>query len=320
MAAGSRLASAAANPPKAAAPAPAPSPASERSAMATQADAGIDQIRAVTKWMITAFAGVAGLMLAGVQLTSLGQTSGWRLVFAGLSLAVALTATMIAIYLLTEILKPMAVGPDDATKWADDPATPFGKFVAGHPGAVLPEGITSGKDLYDKYTAARAKANSPAATEQEKSTARRRRNQLANLVWFATFVELDAAFKTTRIKICIAAAVVAAGITAFVWAANPDTSKAAAATAAPAVNPQPVQVRVLLNNDGRRHFGTTLGAKCAAAATTRPGVNALAISADAAHTTVVLIPEGPCTSPVMFSLSVDDGIATAAAKVKPATR
>jgi hypothetical protein len=300
-----------------AAPAPAAPAAPTRSAVEAQADAGIDQYRSVAKWMITAFAAVASLLLAGVQLTSIGHTTGGRLALAAIGIAVALAATMIAIYSLTLVFKPGVVGPDDAAARADDASTPFGKFVAAHRSALLPAGTTSGQDLYDKYTAARTAAASPNGTEQDKATARRYRARLADLAWFARLIEVESTFKTARIRVCIAAAVVAAGITTFAWAANPKDSSDTDTTAA-AVNARPVQVRVLLNPDGRRHLATLLGRPCAAAAGVAPGIDALATAASADTTTLIVIPGGPCTKPVLFTLSISDGAATSTESVTPA--
>jgi hypothetical protein len=69
--------------------------------------AAVEQLRSTAKWLATALAGIAGVLLAGLQLTSLGKADNVGL--AALGGGVALVATGWAIWRITRVLTPVTV-------------------------------------------------------------------------------------------------------------------------------------------------------------------------------------------------------------------
>src|SRR3984957_8971179 len=91
-------------------------PGNTSSGIADQANAAIDQFRSVGKWIITSFAAVAALLLAGVQLTSLGSVNGWHLFWSCVGLGIAIVSVIVAIRSLTSLLEPRVTGVNDVVR------------------------------------------------------------------------------------------------------------------------------------------------------------------------------------------------------------
>jgi hypothetical protein len=62
-----------------------------------------DTIRSTAKWLVTAFAGVGGILIAGIPLTGLGKLSSSRLLVAAIAIGVALAAIAYIIPLVSHV-------------------------------------------------------------------------------------------------------------------------------------------------------------------------------------------------------------------------
>ncbi len=292
------------------------SPDSQPSGIGAQASAAIDTFRSVGKWLITSFAAVGTLLLAGVQLTSLGSASGARLAAAFAGLGIAVAAVILAVVSLTALLQPHVSAPDEAVATADDQASGLGKFVAKHRAVLLPAGVTTAGELLAAFMAARRSPDKETPAGRERI--RILRGHLSDIVWWASYEDAKQRFGKVRIAVVLAAVAVAAGVALYSWAATGPGAAATAAGPVPAVQPAPVAVRVRLNAAGSRALTGVLGKACTAAAAGK-GVPAIALSATPSQTTVVLIPGGrACPVPVRFSLPLSQGLAVPVASVKPA--
>jgi hypothetical protein len=289
------------------------------SGIAAQASAAIDQFRSVGKWIIASFAAVATLLLAGIQLTSIGSADTPRLIVACIGLTVAVIAVILAIGNLTSLLEPHVSGPDNAAADADNPHTPLGKFTQDHHDLLFPSGIANATELLAEFN--RLRSMTPRDTADEKKFQNLRRS-LTDLVWWSSYEDAKERFDRSRNWTMVAAGVVAVGATLYAWAAtSPNNGESASPAASPsaAVEPTPVTVVLKLNPAGRTAFSGVLGSRCIAAASSSKGVLAIALSADTSQTTVVLIPTPTvCPMPTRISVPLNDGIAIPVTSVKPA--
>lgn len=285
--------------------------ASPGGGISAQARAAVETFRSVGKWLITAFAAVGSLLIAGLQLTSLGSIHGWRLGLAMGGFALAVVAVIVAILELATLLQPHVSAPDDAARQASDPQTKLGRFVTEHREVLLPPGCGSARDVFDQFAAARVAADKD--TPEGRARLAALRGPLASIVSLSSYMAAKERFNAVRNVTIVAALAVAAGAAAYAYAATgPATS-----TSTAAVPPAPVAVQVKLNPAGSKALAAVLGRRCATAA--RKGIPAIALSADTSQTTVLLIPKAPaCPTPVQFSLPISQGIASPVVSVKPA--
>jgi hypothetical protein len=291
--------------------------ASSGASIAGQASAAIDQFRSVGKWIITSFAAVATLLLAGVQLTSLGSVHGWHLLAAIAGLGAAVIAALTAITKLTSLLQPNVSTEDDAVKEAGQGGL-LTDFIRGHESLFFPPGINDAADLQAKYHDARAaRSLTKRPSSYSETHYKDLRRSLVNLVWMSSYENAKRRFDDSRRTAVGAALVVAIGATLYAWAATTPSAGTGADTSSAAVEPAPVEVTVKLTRVGQAAFSSILSKKCVEAAGSS-GIPAIALSADTSQTTVVLIPtQGTCTAPTRISIPLSEGFATATS-VRPA--
>jgi hypothetical protein len=82
-----------------------------------EAEKGITNIREAAKWLLTAFAAVGAVLIAGTQLSNIGSLDSWRALIAGLALLIAFSGVAAAIWLTTTIITPHSL----ALKTVKDP-------------------------------------------------------------------------------------------------------------------------------------------------------------------------------------------------------
>ncbi len=69
----------------------------------------IDTYRAIAKWVVSSFGAVAGALVIGVQISSLGALHGWHLIGACASVAAVFVAILIIISAAVSVLVPIRV-------------------------------------------------------------------------------------------------------------------------------------------------------------------------------------------------------------------
>ena len=86
-----------------------------------------ETIRSSAKWLVTAFAGVGAILVAGIPLTKLGDLHGWRLAAAPIAIAIALATIAYIIFQVAKVftapyitLANLVAGyiPPKTGKWA----------------------------------------------------------------------------------------------------------------------------------------------------------------------------------------------------------
>jgi hypothetical protein len=248
----------------------------------------IDRYRDLAKYLITIFAGVGALLVAGTQLASIGRLSledepeRVLAVLIGLTLAVGAIAVIVGLAL--KILRPIEMTFDEVVK---DPklAVEINKRTSllGGAGSVrevsanvtshalLEEDIETWIDVTDDITAE------------------------------AAYLRMRETFDSTWRPLLGAAVAGVIGITAFTWGANPPDD---ARLPAQIVKPAPASVKISLTADGRDALTDALGGNTCADGP----ISALSIGGSEGAPQVVTLPHGSCKA-AQFVLSATWGAA-----------
>ena len=245
----------------------------------------IDRYRDLAKYLITIFAGVGALLVAGTQLASIGDLSfedePTRVIAVIAGLILALGAIVVVVGLALRVLRPVDMTFDDVFADAELRAQIDGTSFLG------------GARSLDEV---RANLSTTALTETDRDS------------WFviaddivarASFLRARWTFEGIWLPLLGVGIVGVIGIVAFTWGANPPEGS----TKSPVVEPVPVEVHISLNAEGRRALAGALGGeRC----TTRP-IAALWVGGTVAEPKVVTLPREFCKS-VQLMLPPDWGV------------
>ena len=223
--------------------APSPSPDTRFARL----DRAADQTRGAAKWLLTVFAAIAGVLLAGSQFASIGSAHGLRLIMAMIGAAIALGAAATVIWFLLGVIVPRSRTLGDlAASDADR------EFLELNPEMLFGyETLAELRQTYrDAIVAARAwqldyinKALDPETTETELKAAegftraadawkRYVSSTVTTLLNGMTFRGLERQFSFgRRVGMFVGGVFVAVGITLFAWGANPPKKPKATAAA-----------------------------------------------------------------------------------------
>jgi hypothetical protein len=167
----------------------------------------INRYRDLAKWLITVFAAIGGLLVAGSQLSSLGKLDledDWvRLLAAALGLALALA---MAVWLVTRslsILRPVEMSLDSLV--GDEAIA--AKFDAMP--SILPFGAATVSQVRERLNDA---LGNPFLTEENKKTWS---DEAKLIVDYAAFLKIQSQFDAVWSDMAKAAAVAALGIVAL---------------------------------------------------------------------------------------------------------
>lgn len=273
-----------------------PVPQSRYDALLAQTNSAIDQVRTVAKWMIGAVGAVASLLVAGVQLTSIGKVSTERAVLAAIMVAIVICVAAIAIAKLTAVLLPEITTREDVIIRAR--SGDFAQFLSKH--AYLLAGEADAARLASAQRIAVAQASKPNATDTEKASARRLTEALNLLVPFGSYFVVRTNFSKARFWTLSAAIIGGIAIIVFARAVGAVPSDDSSSAATPST---PVAVTVQLNAAGVKALKSSLGKTCAHQLS-RPSAerNAIAINASEGDIELILIPTRECKAATRFTL------------------
>lgn len=248
----------------------------------------IDRYRDLAKYLITIFAGVGALLVAGTQLASIGDLSleddAGRVVAAGVGMVLTIGAIAAVVGLALKVLRPVEMTLDDV-------AADAGLRSEIERRASLLGGARSVEEVQDNL-------RTTALTEADRESWFAVADQI---VGYAAYLRTRATFEGTWRPMLVAAVVGVIGITAFTWGANPPEG----GTEGPVLDPRPVAVRISLTDQGRDALADALGGEaCVAGA-----IDALLIGGSETAPKVVALPHGTCTA-AQFVLDPEWGAAT----------
>jgi pimeloyl-ACP methyl ester carboxylesterase len=255
-----------------AAPTAAPAPAAPSIADPTASwSSAIDQIRVSARWILSSFAAVGAVLVAGSQLSDLGALEGSRL---ALSLAGALAALVgigLAVGGMSAVLTPRATTLSDLCRMERDGSSAFSKQLAESP-EWLQEQADSVAQLHERYVAARVKRQQAkqALDEVPDDPARAKDYRLADecvqdlrlvgmqLRPIGGYYRVRAAFLRGRRLAFVGATLVAVGMLAFAYAAHPEQDGADDV----ALGSAPAAATLSLSGDGATRLADVLGEDC----------------------------------------------------------
>lgn len=245
----------------------------------------IDRHRDIAKYLVGIFAAIGGLLLAGTQVSSLGELSfaddRARLLVAGGALITALLAVILILGQAVSVLRPVEMSLTDVV---EDPA----RRAEADRRPTLLGGVRSVEDL----EMVDARDLDPKVREEWLAI-------VADVVADASFRESKQRFERAWRSMTVFAGIAAVAITVFAYAANPPEDEQAAKAV---VRPAPQAVRFSLTDEGRRTLAEALGSRCV----THP-IDALAVGGSPAAPVVVTLPRGDCAS-AQFVLSAAIGV------------
>lgn len=206
--------------------------------------AAIDRFRDLAKYLITIFAAIGGLLLAGTQLTNIGSLQ-WpenddRILVGGIGFIVAFLAATMIVWKALDVLQPVETSFDEV------------KEKVGNGEIMVPA------QLLRPYDSVGELALMLEAAETASPTREGLLDQVGEIIDKVSYDEIAGRFKAARNWMIGCALVATVAIVAIVWGANPPKSE----TADPVVRPVPTEVVVSLTPAGRRVLGDSLGENC----------------------------------------------------------
>jgi hypothetical protein len=261
--------------------------------------AGINRVRDAAKWLIGAYASIGAVLVAGLQLTKLGQIEDHtRLLVAVVAAFGGLVAVAVAIWKVANVLAPVTVKASDLAE-----GTEVDKMTVETP-LLLQAQADSLVDLQQKYVNAlhdyqdkREKAWDNTALQPEADVAKSRVDALGEplgqLRHMALFVKVQAKFTEARKVLGLAGLGTAICVITFAWAANPSEKSKQSAMAGkhgPTIE-QPSRVSVSVSRIRpslaplRRRLGKSCGLE---------EIQAVVVGGSASEPEVVTLPLNGC--------------------------
>lgn len=305
-------------------------------------------------WLIAALTAVAATMVAGSQLSSIGQMS-WQEDRTRLSLAVAAIVVAVVVVVLTIGLLCWAQGAPVSNLLRLDRAAKSGRrwgqfarlrrYVAAdhslHAGrgslAALLGELEKTRSSYHQLDDRRhelshliltADADQRRKLEVERKTREKEMQalsaRLAKYRLAATRVsQLDKFLQSrTRYRYAVSSSILAALLATpafilFAWAANPpDDSEE---NDGPALAQRSVVARLILTQAGFERYALEMGPSCAEAARSAEGIGVLALRSDDAGVEVVVLPAGECAEAARLIVRHSEGSVLAEESALPSS-
>jgi hypothetical protein len=291
-------------------PPPPPPPTAAGDALTRAAD----RIRATAQWLITAFAAVAAVLVAGSQLSDIGHLGGWRLAVAFISVVIAVAAVAYAIGQAAGVATAGRVSLGDLANPNETTLNDVRQRVNGDPALLAGYGDVAALSTDYAATLSQRKAAladyyANVGNQGKETTARVADAQaqavdqaVQRLLNVASFYTLSKKFNDSRPRMFVGALVGALAIVGFAWAAHPPDKKTKPAVAAPA------EVTIKLTKEGKKLLSAPLGKQCVARS-----VPAIVLATTAGTAEVVTLPRGGCRIR-RFTVSADVGTIDVGAK------
>lgn len=256
--------------------------------------AAIERYRDLAKYLVTVFAAIGGLLVAGTQLSTIGSLA-WpenseRIVVGGIGFAVAILAAATIIWKALSVLRPVEISFDEAVE------------EVGRGKLRIPDGLLG--DYETVYALKMLIEMSEPGSKQRASLL----ETAANVIDKAAYDQIASRFTAARGWMLGGALVGTVGILAAVWAANPPKDE----TAEPIARPTPTEVIVSLTRTGREVLSGSLGKNCDS-----DRISAITVGGTENSPRVLTLAENGCKL-TQFSLPPTWGKATAT-RSAPAT-
>lgn len=246
------------------------------------------QIRATAKWLIAAFASIGAVLVAGVQLSKLGQLHGARLADALVSIAVGFLGVGVALVATARVLTPEGANPENLLQ---DRRFKRVRQDISKDRSLLRGQATDLGSLLGEYHAAVVASDGEERTDDDPVEDPERMHDLAavvgGLLRLAVYYRIVDLFRHARVAVFTGAILVGAGAVGVAYFANPPTGGAALSSE---MRPA-YRVRLLLTPNGARLLREAGGSHCRRAPSQAVMIGGRANSPD-----VVTMPADGCPS------------------------
>jgi hypothetical protein len=282
--------------------------------------AAIDRLGEVAKWLVAAFAAIGTSLVAGSQLSEIGELEGLRLFWAFLGIASALLGVALAIWVTVKVLMPQHASLARLAR--DEEKSAAGELVKEDPDLLMGHGkkiseleashdraLKAESEAWDQYDA-NPTDETRAAVDRAVAERKRIDDAVQTFLPIALYAEVRDKFRAALAAMFAGALLAAAGIALFAWAAHPEEEKSEP-SAEPAAAKIPIEVELSLSDDGKNALGSRIGRACDTGR-----VRALAIGGEPAALDVVTMPTAKCST-VHFTLTDELGTAVGVDKVAP---
>jgi len=260
------------------------------------------QLQDTSKWVLSAFAAIAGLMLTGLKFSDIGKLQSPYIFFASATFIIAMAAVFIEIFLVTRVLTFGGMNEEKIRKFAKDKNNPSGINLND---TLLLDGYTKVDDFLDDYKKY-GEMYEKALKDNKKEEASKLTDRVSRLVKtfnnfriMAGYVMLKTIYFSAIRGLFIFGAIAAIGIAIFVWSISktPLTNYIY-------MNP-PGEATVALTTAGQTALRDALGKDCVS----RPDVSVIVLSIDGGVFDVVSIPTDTCNV-ARFTVDSDTGLVT----------
>jgi hypothetical protein len=207
------------------------SPTSSPQPPGNQYGGAIAEYRTNVKWVVSSFGAVAAALVVGIQLTSLGELHGYRLIWSVVSAAVVFASILAIIGFTARVLSPL--GATYAGFKEGDEFGPLRNFLETDKNPLRGQAETA-EELAEKYDQAvtiekeKWVADDGEAGEalgSEYAAAKANRENLFPVIIdvtdFGIFLRTKQLFQQAMLAVYIGVAFAAAGTIAFAYLANP---------------------------------------------------------------------------------------------------
>jgi hypothetical protein len=261
-----------------------------------------EQLQDTAKWVLAAFAAIAGLMLTGLKFSDVGKLQIPFIIIAAVAFTVAMVAIFLEIYLVTRVLSFGAVSEKRIREFARQKNNPTGinlnntllldgyptvdKFIDDYNAICCEYDIAGKEEKFDKVAQMSAKVTRLVETKN-------------NLLSYGSYIMMKSIYFSAIRGLFIFGAIAAVGIAVFVWSIGktPLTNYIY-------MNP-PNEATVALTTAGQTALRDALGKECVA----QLGVSIIVLSIDGGVFDVVSIPTDTCNV-ARFTVDSDTGLVT----------
>jgi hypothetical protein len=256
----------------------------------------VEYLRSTSKWILSVFAAVAGVLVAGLQLYNLGKVESPYLAFSACAFFVALVAVLVIIGMTVRVLGTGTVTEsilrDFAKKSTDIPLND----------RLLLGGYSTVDEFLDKYKSL-CKEYEKAEDDGNKKTAEQLKNEISGLDYHLTRLLLTARFAMVRkafkqairgLFVCAAVAVMAIGVFAWATTQKPLTQLI--------LQSPPSAASVTLTASGKKLLKDSFGEQCVQQAS----IPVIILSVQDGKFEVITTPSAKCRVS-KFTISMDIG-------------
>jgi hypothetical protein len=262
---------------------------------------GADQIRETVKWLTAALAAVAAALIAGSQLTNLGEASGWRLVLAIVGFLAGIGSVAAAIWFAVQSFKPTqatlgsldtAIGSKSEDGRAASAVESLSGLFEGF-GPTLSElqrqyddAVKERKSALESHFADPGDQRKKDRAQFAESRAQWIAGVVQNVLAVANHYKVWWRFERSLPRIFGAALIGAVGIAFFVYAANPPLT-----SGGDAPSNEPTVVRLAPTPEVRRLIEGTAGGNCRIEGRV---LDAVLLSSSESNIDIVTVPSPTC--------------------------